>query len=139
IDEGCPMIHGGYISQSESWFSNVEHLVVCDVYVNNDATLYLPAGTTVKFALSRRMYVGTNGNGNIIISGTPDNRVTFTSALDAPYPGAWRGVTLGDGAWSSSIDGLLIEYSYRGTGNLYLYYNQAPVRNSIVRHSAGIG
>ncbi|WP_167616203.1 hypothetical protein [Maribellus sediminis] len=60
--------------------------------VKNGATLYVPAGTTIKATKSFESYVIVEQGGKIMAEGTAGDPVTFTSGEASPAAGDWGGI-----------------------------------------------
>jgi hypothetical protein len=88
------MVRGGHVEDSAKWQSpGAPYLVVGDVDVdgkNGRATLEIGAGTELRFK-NTGLSVGYNADAILVVSGTADKPVVFTSG-DLNEPGAWKGV-----------------------------------------------
>ena len=92
--------------------ANTSYLVDGQLYVKNNATLTIPAGTTVSFAkkdvaADKSSLVITQG-AKLIVNGTADKPVVFTSAATTKSPG---GLGCSDFCW-------VRRQPTRGTGNV---------------------
>jgi len=78
-------------------------------------TLTLSAGTVVRFDAQASLNVGDAfGPADLIVNGTEEAPVRFTSASTTPQPGDWGGVTLGNTITSATrISHAIIEYGGR--------------------------
>ena len=74
------------------------------------ATLTIEGGVTLAFTSMNTMNVGYSKPAKLIVKGTAEKPVTFTTSLDKE-PGAWCGVHLYKGASRSSLEGLIVEYT----------------------------
>jgi len=79
-------------------------------YAIEGATLTLEAGAALAFAEGTRLTVGYYEPAKLVVKGTADAPVTFTSNGDK-VAGAWQGVFLHEKANRSSIDGLVLEHA----------------------------
>jgi hypothetical protein len=88
------MVRGGRVEDSAKWQNpGAPYLVTSDVEVegkNGRATLEILAGTELRFK-NTALSVGYNADAMLIVSGTADKPVVFTSG-DLKEPGAWKGV-----------------------------------------------
>ena len=64
------------------------------VSVKNGATLFIPAGTTIKAKKGYSSYVIVEQGGKINAAGTASNPILFTSAEASPAAGDWGGIIL---------------------------------------------
>ncbi|MBL8623604.1 MAG: hypothetical protein JNK64_20010 [Myxococcales bacterium] len=78
-----------------------------------DGELTIEAGAKLSFKAGAVMYVGYSDASKLIVKGTADKPVTFTSGGDA-VAGAWKGVHLYAKAARSQIDGLVLEFAETG-------------------------
>lgn len=77
---------------------NKDYLINGQVYVKNNATLTIPAGVTVSVAkkdaaADKSVLVITKGS-KLIVNGTADQPVVFTSAATTKAPGDWGAIIL---------------------------------------------
>lgn len=78
--------------------ANTAYVINGQVFVKNNATLTIPAGTTVSVIpttdrASKGVLVITQG-AKLIVNGTVDKPVVFTSAATAKAPGDWGGIII---------------------------------------------
>jgi hypothetical protein len=102
-------------------------------------SLTVDAGVTLAFAPGAGLTVGYEQPSRLVIRGTAQDPVKLTSATDARYPGAWKGIALYEQADRSEIVGAVIEYAgnnLRGTINVQA--EDVKVEDSIVRDCAGV-
>jgi hypothetical protein len=113
-------------------------------------TLTLSAGTLLRFGARGALDVGrdTYLPGDLIVNGTEEAPVRFTSSSSTPKPGDWAGVKLGKGISSATrLSHAIIEYgggTYSGNiGNLNLSGTGATARPTldqvVLRKSSGYG
>lgn len=116
--------------------------VIGDVVVYDTATLTIDSGTVVRFRLSdaKKMGVDTTKcelviRGKLIVNGTENNPVTFTSQTSTPSEGDWYGIRVLDtDSASAMIEYADIKYTYCGidydnsasdtVSNCHFYANQ---------------
>ncbi|MBZ0237633.1 MAG: hypothetical protein K8M05_35285 [Deltaproteobacteria bacterium] len=79
-----------------------------DYYV--DGELVVEAGATLAFAPGAAMYVAYSAPGKLVVRGTKEQPVTFTSGGDKAA-GAWKGVTIYARAPRSELNGIVIEHA----------------------------
>ena len=123
----------GWIHDDTTWSGTVD--VLGDVTVRPGATLTILAGTTVRFvASSDSMGGNTDVNrselivlGRLVADGTPQSRITFTSAAATPSAGDWYGIRLTSTAANSTIDDALITHARYGV------WSQAPASTVVTR------
>ncbi|WP_224360565.1 Ig-like domain-containing protein [Hyalangium versicolor] len=143
----------GSVSRSQTWQKSGIPYVVNDLIKVEGAsvpTLTLAAGTVFRFGSGQGLSVGEGAQGELVVSGTANERVILTADSATPQPGSWRGVHLYPRTSSNSrISSATIEYAGVGdsaaTGNLNVYGNSGGggarpvVENVIVRKSSGYG
>lgn len=78
-----------------------------------DGELIVEAGAKLAFKPGAALYVGYTDASKLIVKGTADKPVTFTSGGDA-VAGAWKGVHLYPKAARSQLDGLVLEFADTG-------------------------
>lgn len=127
----------GVLFWSETWSGNVR--VPSLLFVPPWATLRIEPGTVVKFGHDRdyRSFEkgGLLAEGTINASGTPGERVWFTSDAPDPMNGDWGGITL-QNSNGSVFDYAIVEFGEMG---IEQFDSDARVSNSIVRWSNAEG
>jgi hypothetical protein len=107
-DRGVPYQVGG-----EGRFGELSVVGV----LGTDPTLTIEAGVVLKFLKSGGLFIerasgGEAAKGSLIVKGTADKPVVFTSAEAAPMPGDWRGMWFGGiPSAKNSVDRARIEYA----------------------------
>ena len=86
------------ISSDLTLSNNTDYIMNGQVYVKNNATLTIPAGVTVSVMKNeardkKGVLVITKGS-KLIVNGTIDKPVIFTSAATTKAPGDWGGIIL---------------------------------------------
>ncbi len=104
-----------------------------DYYV--DGELVIEAGAKLSFKPGAAMYVGYTDASKLIVKGTADKPVTFTSGGDA-VAGAWKAVHLYPKAARSQIDGLVLEFAETG---LEIDAPDVAVKGSTLRATKAAG
>lgn len=112
FDDGAfVQIERGAVEDSARWQNpGAPYVVVGEVDVdgkNGRATLELQAGTELR-CKDAEIDVGYNSNATLVVSGTPDRPVVFTTAEDRT-PGAWHGVQV-YGHGEARIAGAVFSY-----------------------------
>ena len=116
--------HCGNVATDEVWNSGSVHIVRCTVTVLANAKLTVNAGAVVKFANETS---AVNVQGELVVAGTTDDPVHFTSYADdsvggdtngdgvatAPDKGDWMNIHLEPGA-TASLDYAVIQYGGYG-------------------------
>ncbi len=111
---------GMKINTSTVWRGTI--LIEGDVVVEPKAILTIEAGTRVYFRPNMdKMHGGVDKTrsellvkGVLIVKGTQDNLVLFSSATQEPHMGDWYGIRLLNPRESSIINYARIEYAYNG-------------------------
>ncbi len=88
----------GSITTSKTLDPSTAYILKGQVYVKNNATLTIPAGVTVSAIKydaedAKSVLVITQGS-KLIVDGTVDKPVVFTSAADAKAPGDWGAIII---------------------------------------------
>ncbi len=153
-------VDGGSLAASgtwKHWAANAPYVVTKDMGVNQDVTLTIEQGATIKFANSG-MYVG----GTLLADGTP-GRINFTSWYDdtlggdsngdgiatAPAGRNWKGIKFETTAGASLLNNCYLSYAGRdnmgwingGYRLVTIYVDQSfvTVTNSIIANSGAHG
>jgi hypothetical protein len=117
-DDGCAEEHCGALASSETW-SQGDHVVTCDVSVDNGYVLSIDPGANIEMDTGTSVTVGTTGSGELYAVGTSTNAIVFTSHQTTPQAGDWDGVYLGSGtSGNTSLD--FVKFEYGGAGNACL-------------------
>ena len=111
---------------------------VTGTYNMDEATLVIEGGVTLAFDAGIAMHIGYYKPAKIIIKGTKDNPVTFTSSGDKAA-GVWKSLDLFKNASRSSITGLVLEYGgSKGTG-LLVEAEDVTIKDSTFRSIKDVG
>jgi hypothetical protein len=114
-------------------------VTVTDDYHLNYGELTLEPGATLAFREGTSLNVGYNDTAKLIVKGTAEQPVRFTSAGDH-VPGVWKGVHLFDHADRSSIDHLVVEYAGdEGDEAIGIEAQDVVLTSTTVRQVKGIG
>ena len=100
------------------------------IEVEPGVTLTIPAGVTIRFANSSW---GITLNGNLIVAGTQQNPVTFTSSKIPMAAGDWKGISVLSGG-TATIDYAVIEYASRGVD--FQSGSSGSVSNSLLQYNS---
>lgn len=96
-------------------------------------TLTIEAGATLTFEPGAEMTVGYQKAGMLIVKGTAEKPVLFTST-GAKNQAAWRGIYLYEHADGSMISGLHLEYAGEGIrGPIYVLAEDVSIEDSVIR------
>ncbi|SEU22335.1 hypothetical protein [Stigmatella erecta] len=114
--EGGPTVHAGFIKADETWrAAGNPHVVRGPVLVGGSQkpVLTVEAGVEIRFERKAGLMIGTTSGelGALRVEGTEAAPVLFTASAEAPQPGDWLGVTLGEGTQGSRISHATIEYA----------------------------
>ncbi|GAC1352948.1 MAG: hypothetical protein NVSMB1_21110 [Polyangiales bacterium] len=111
--------------------------------VEGGSTLTVEAGATLRFKIATYLEVGHKGS-RLVVRGTKDKPVVFTSAEAKQRPGDWVGVVFDDATGEGSLlDHTVIEYagrdSHGGQGALTVFSAFPPgrfaVKSTLFRHN----
>jgi hypothetical protein len=93
--------------------------VMGDRSTSSRTTLTLSAGTVLRFGAQKSLRMGGFSDPvDLIVNGTEEAPVRFTSMSNTPRPGDWSGVFLGDGITSATrISHAIIEYGGSNPGS----------------------
>jgi hypothetical protein len=88
----------GTISTNTTLDANNDYLLTGQVYVKNNVTLTIPAGTTIKVqkndgADNKSSLIITQGS-KLVVNGTAQSPVVFTSAAANKAPGDWGAIVI---------------------------------------------
>ena len=117
-DDGCAEEHCGALASSETWAAG-DHLVTCDVTVDNNYVLSIDPGAKIAMDSGTSVKVGTLGSGEIYAIGSSLDPVVFTSHQSPPSAGDWDGVYIGSGT-TGNTDLQYVTFEYGGAGNACL-------------------
>lgn len=99
------------------------------------------AGVTIQNAEGARWVVGYNRPGTLVMKGTEQAPVVFTSALSEPEKGSWRGILLETPAKPLVMDHARIEYAGESPDGAAVAYKDAKklgeITHSTFAHIAG--
>ncbi len=142
--DGAPTVGvHGHLYDATTWSGTVN--VLGDVTVEPGVTLTIQPGTVVRFAANTDSMGGNVDaaetelivRGRLVSDGTPQSRITLTSAGATPAANDWYGVQLTATAANSTLDNTVIEWGRYGI------HSQAPasavVTQSEVRRSSSYG
>ncbi len=113
--------------------------------LDKGVTMTIEEGAKISFETDTYLWVDY---GRLVIKGTAESPVTFTSANKSPAPGDWVGVGFKEKVMSgTTIDHLIVEYagskSSNGVGGIQLENmrqgGRIAITNSIVRNSDQFG
>lgn len=87
--------HGGVIAVNEIWKGQINHIILTNVTIPENITVEIEGGADVLFEDTANTLLGPLSifvNGTLIINGTPEDRVLFTSRVQAgkEAPGDWN-------------------------------------------------
>ena len=110
---------------------------------NSPSTLVLAPGTTLRFALSAGLQIGSGAaQGALVAVGTPTEPIVFTTNDPSPAAGQWRGVYFDNGTIdaTSILAHCTVEYAgYTYTSNVRLVSASPTIRNCAIRNGSGYG
>ncbi len=85
----------------------LEYHFICDAFVAEDDTLFIDAGTTLRFD----GYYGLTVYGHIMVNGTANNKVVFTGVDGSTESGQWRQLRLVGVDEGSYIKHAVVQYA----------------------------
>ncbi len=131
----CPKSLGGSEKQHRVISRDCGVVPVTEDLAIDGGSLTLEAGASLAFKDGAGLTVGYNESAKLIIKGTAEAPVVFTSAGDKTA-GVWRGVTLHEKATRSKLQGLVIEYAGAGDeAALKVYAADVVLEGSAIRES----
>lgn len=107
-------------------------------YAIEGATLTIEGGATLAFKDGAQLKVGYYEPSKLVVKGTKEEPVTFTSSGDKAA-GVWRGLRLYPKAARSDIDGLVVEYAGDRDGAVLVDAEDVSFDHSTVRHAKDLG
>lgn len=108
-------------------------------YAIDGATLTLEAGATLAFAEGTALRVGYYEPAKLVVEGTAEAPVTFTTSAADKVPGMWQGVRLYAKANRSAIQGLVLEHAgHDHETALSIEAQDVTVTGSTVRSAKGV-
>lgn len=135
----CPKALGGAESVNRVITHECGVVTVNGEYHLNNGSLTLEAGATLAFQEGASLNIGYNDSAKLIVRGTDEHPVTFTTAGDK-NPGAWRGVRLFEHADRSTLDHLVLEDAGQdGEDALHIDGQDVAVIGSTIRDVRGVG
>ncbi|WP_423149454.1 hypothetical protein [Rubrolithibacter danxiaensis] len=98
IDDDKSVILQGSITEDMTLEANKNYILKGQVFVKNNATLTIPAGVTVAAeqaasAAEKAALIVTKGS-KLLVSGTAEQPVVFTSGATSKAPGDWTGIII---------------------------------------------
>lgn len=122
-------IVGGPITTDTTWDSTGnDYIVTSDLVLLPGVTLTINEGVVIKFNDARMFYV----RGSLIVNGTQDKPVIFTSSSPGPFPGIWQTIYIQDvQGGNAMINFCEFRYAYKaisiecchGTGPITIAYS----------------
>lgn len=107
-------------------------------YRVESGTLTLTAGATLAFEPGAELTVGYQAPGKLIVQGTVEEPVLFTSTT-VKAVAAWRGIYLYEHADGSQITGLHLEFGGEGIrGPIYILADDVSIHDSVIRDSLDV-
>ena len=97
FSQNARTISAGNITSNTTWYSDTIYTLDGYVYVKNNATLTIQAGTIIKGGLSaRKSTLIITRNGMINAQGTENSPIVFTSSsnVGSRAPGDWGGLVI---------------------------------------------
>jgi hypothetical protein len=108
----------GFFSNDSAWYFINNSLTVFGT-ADNPATLEIGQGAEIRFTpgAGSDLNIGYSASkGELIVSGTAQNPVKFTSAAASPAAGDWRYINLTSMAVNSSFHNTIFEYGGKSQG-----------------------
>jgi hypothetical protein len=129
------------LGTSGTWHAQaVPFRIVGGMQINDMAEVTMEAGLTLRMTGSTFEVF----NANLIVAGTEEAPVTFTSAVNNPLAGDWGCILLSATTGTPSFDYAVIEYAGSGAGCTGANYTTAlaaltgtRITNSVFREIAG--
>ncbi len=135
----CPKSLSGTDAIDRTIASACGTVPVTAEYRVDGGTLTIEAGVTLAFEAGAALRVGEFAPAKLVVKGTAEKPVTFTSAKDKAA-GAWVGVVLASQAARSSVEHAVIEYAGAADGPaLRVEATDVAVSGTTIRHSRGGG
>jgi len=145
--EAMVELRGGYVTADTTWQSLGTTVAVTsqlDIGGPTTPTLTIAAGSVFKFASGIAVSIGYADAGKLILAGTANSPITFTSLAATPKPSDWGGIILWDDS-SAKIAYATIAYAgsskSSATGAVYLLANSdgLDIQNSTLAYSGSYG
>lgn len=135
--------HSGIVTQDEVWRGTNNHIILGNVTIPENITVEIEAGADVQFEDTGNTNIGLLNifvNGTLIINGTPEKPITFTSRVQVTQkaPGQWGTIYYNATAneTRSKVSHAVMEYGYQG---LYLEDTSILVENIHVHNMSQEG
>jgi hypothetical protein len=112
----------GDITENTTWYANARYFLDGFVYVKNNATLTIEAGTIIKGKSGTKGALIIERGAKIMAQGTSSNPIVFTSgkAAGERAAGDWGGLVIcGKATTNKHDDGVGVGVSEGGIGSLY--------------------
>ncbi|GAB4173706.1 MAG: hypothetical protein Kow00108_08610 [Calditrichia bacterium] len=131
-------VWNGKLTGDTRWAGEI--LIDGDIIVPRKVSLTIEPGTVIKIKPNSDV---TNGGkdkskieiyvfGSLIANGTPENKITFTSASSDPRMADWYGIILKNKKGTNLLNQVIIEYAYSGISTINC---SAVIKNSIFRYN----
>jgi hypothetical protein len=136
---GPTIVPGGGLNVNTTWSAdNSPYIVMSALTVNDGVTLTIEAGTVVQFQVGSHSLNVANG-GSLIVNGSAEEPVIFTSDAATPAPGEWRGLWVQEGgrAFLQQCD-----IGFTGRDNwsaIYVDSTTTTLENCRIHHSTAHG
>ncbi len=137
------------INENTIWTNDKEHVVYGTVVIEPNVVLTIEEGTKIYFHSNSGIYIGnpllSNNNAKIIVNGTLENKVIFSSdRLEERYrdlPGQWNGIRFVPGTSENTINYANIENAVIGIQSDSSINNKTTVtiQNTIIKNMSAVG
>jgi hypothetical protein len=117
-----------------TWLNhNAPYIISESIYLGasgNGVTLNINAGSSLKFANEKAIYVSYNGDtyGKIIARGTETNPIVFTSNSTSPQAGDYEGIQFYNGSSLSEFSYCTFEYAGKDLNKGGIFIKEANIK-----------
>jgi parallel beta-helix repeat protein len=133
------LVHSTKIVEDETWSKEYLHIVNSNLLIENEATLNIGPGTTIRFNRGCGIQIDFGKKGGISAFGTIEEPILFTANSLNKMPGLWKGLEF-ESTTKSYLEYCKIEYAGNSEdGAISINFGDVSVNNCTISDILGYG